>query len=182
MKPWIPRQVVCPSNENCNFASASKQKQSSKTTLLLWDVIQNPRGRLMPVTAPEAPDCQSHSFSTSSYYKRGEAIAQQPKNERKDRSSSEGLRKLSIASDFDLIQKMVNLDLLLILISIIQVTSDLSTPQQIDLTIINPKIFLKMVLLIHHTFHSLSLKSPNGYSFHRKTKETFKITRTISSL
>ena len=50
--------------------------------------------------------------------------------------------------------------------------SDLSTPQQIDLTIINPKIFLKMVLLIHHTFHSLSLKSPNGYSFHRKTKET----------
>ena len=33
--------------------------------------------------------------------------------------------------------------------------SDLSTPQQIDLTIINPKIFLKMVLLIHHTFHSL---------------------------
>ena len=24
----------------------------------------------MPVTAPEAPDCQSHSFSTSSYYQR----------------------------------------------------------------------------------------------------------------
>ena len=128
MKPWIPRQVVCPSNENCNFASASKQK-SSKTTLLLWDVIQNPRGRLMPVTAPEAPDCQSHSFSTSSYYKRGEAIAQQPKNERKDRSSSEGLRKLSIASDFDLIWKQLCwvelVSDLLILISIIQAKKQL---------------------------------------------------------